>query len=128
MNEQRTKFEHAEPILRVSDMRASVRYYTEVLGFVNAEWGSDDFTAVLRDGAAIYLCRAAQGQAGTWAWIGVEDVTSLYREYLQSGARVRHSPRNYPWALEIHVEDPDGHVLRFGSEPLAERPFDDWAE
>ena len=125
---QRTKFEHAEPILRVSDMAASVRYYSEVLGFVNAEWGSDHFTAVSRDGASIYLCRGSQGQPGTWAWVGVEDVGALYQEYTQSGARVRHPPRNYPWALEIHVEDPDGHILRFGSEPIADRPFDDWAD
>lgn len=83
---KRTKFEHAEPILRVSDMAATIRYYTEVLGFVNAEWGSDDFTAVSRDGALIYLCRGAQGQYGTWAWVGVDDVEALYREYIQSGA------------------------------------------
>ena len=125
---ERTKFEHAEPILRVSDIAATVRYYTDVLGFVNAEWGSDDFTLVSRNGAGIYLCRGAQGQPGTWACIGVEDVGALYQEYLQSGARVRHPPRNYPWALEIHVEDPDGHILRFGSESLPDRPFDDWAD
>lgn len=125
---ERTRFEHAEPILRVSDMAASVRYYTEALGFANAEWGTDDFTLVSRDGAAIYLCRDQQGHAGTWAWVGVEDAAALYEEYTRSGARVRHPPRNYPWALEIHVEDPDGHVLRFGSEPLADRPFDDWIE
>jgi hypothetical protein len=124
----RTKFEHAEPILRVSDMNASVLYCTQVLGFVNAEWGSDDFTVVSRDGAAIYLCRGSQGQPGTWAWVGVEDVDALYREYLQSGARVRQPPHNYPWALEIHVEDPDGHVLRFGPEPLRDRPIDSWAD
>jgi hypothetical protein len=27
-----TRFEHAEPILRVSDMGFSIRYYTNVLG------------------------------------------------------------------------------------------------
>jgi hypothetical protein len=27
---------------------------------------------------------------------------------------------NRPWAYEMQVEDPDGHVLRFGSEPLSE--------
>jgi hypothetical protein len=27
-----TRFEHAEPILRVADMSVSVRYYTNVLG------------------------------------------------------------------------------------------------
>jgi len=125
---KRTSFEHAEPILRVSDMAVTVRYYTEVLGFANAEWGSDHFTSVSRDRASIYLCRGSQGQPGTWAWIGVEDVDALYEEYIQSGARVRNPPRNYPWALEIHVEDPDGHILRFGSEPKSDRPFDDWAD
>ena len=24
---------------------------------------------------------------------------------------------NYSWAYEMRIEDPDGHVLRFGSEP-----------
>ena len=67
------------------------------------------------------------GAPGTWAWVGVEDADALYREYLLSGARVRQPPRNYPWALEIHVEDPDGRILRFGSDPLTDRPFDSWA-
>ena len=26
-------------------------------------------------------------------------------------------PTNFPWALEMQIEDPDGNVLRFGSEP-----------
>ena len=76
-----TKFEHAEPILRVSNLAVSVRYYTEALGFVNAEWGTDNFTLLSRDGAGIYLCQGSQGHPGTWAWIGVEDVDALYREY-----------------------------------------------
>jgi catechol 2,3-dioxygenase-like lactoylglutathione lyase family enzyme len=119
----KTRFEHAEPILRVSDMRTSLRYYVEVLGFRNADWGSDDFTCLTRDGAAIYLCRGDQGCAGTWAWIGVEDARAVYQEYQASGAKIRQRPINHPWALEIQVEDPDGHVLRFGSEPLTDRPF-----
>ena len=125
---ERTRFEHAEPILRVSDMAVSVAYYTRALGFVNAEWGTNDFTLLSRDGAGIYLCRGAQGHPGTWAWVGVEDVEALYREYLASGACIRYPPRNYPWALEMIVEDPDGHVLRFGSDPVASRPFDAWTE
>jgi predicted enzyme related to lactoylglutathione lyase len=125
---KRTGFEHAVPILRVSDMAATVRYYSEALGFVNADWGSDGFTCVSRDKASIYLCRGSQGQPGTWCWIGVEDADALYEEYTRSGARVRHPPRNYPWALEIHVDDPDGHILRFGSEPLDDRPIDEFLE
>jgi len=123
-----TKFEGATPILRVADMEVRLRYYVEVLGFRNALWGTDDLTSVNRDQAVIYLCRGGQGSAGTWAWIGVEDVEALYKEYKEKGARIRHAPRNYPWALEMHVEDPDGHVLRFGSEPRADRPFAHWVE
>ena len=69
----KTRFEHAQPILRVSDMKASLHYYVDVLGFRNAEWGSEDFTFVTLDGAGIYLCRGERGCAGTWAWIGVGD-------------------------------------------------------
>ena len=120
----RTRFEGAEPILSVADMARSVKYYVEVLGFANAEWGTDEFTAVRRDGAGIYLCRGGQGRSGTWVWIGVEDVGELHREYQESGATIRHAPKNFPWAYEMKVEDPDGHVLRFGSEPRADLPFE----
>jgi predicted enzyme related to lactoylglutathione lyase len=114
---QRTRFEVSTPILMVNDMDTSVRYYVDVLGFRNADWGTADFTCVNRDRAGIYLCRGEQGQPGTWVWIGVEDVDALYREYQASGARIRHPPQNYPWACEMKVDDPDGHVLRFGSDP-----------
>ena len=98
-------------------MTRSLRYYVDVLGFTNAEWGGDDFTCVTRDGASIYLAEGGQGQPGTWVWVGVEDVALLYDEYRQKGAKIRHAPENCSWALEMKVEDPDGHVLRFGSAP-----------
>jgi predicted enzyme related to lactoylglutathione lyase len=121
--ELRTKFENSQPILKVADMAVSVRYYVDVLGFKNADWGNTHFTSVNRDLAGIYLCQGGQGHAGTWVWIGVEDVEVLYHEYQACGARIRHPPENYPWAYEMKVEDPDGHVLRFGSEPRSDMPF-----
>jgi hypothetical protein len=73
-------------------MAASVRYYVDVLGFRNADWGSADFTCVNRDSAGIYRCRGGQRQPGTWVWMGVENVDALYQEYQASGARIRHAP------------------------------------
>jgi catechol 2,3-dioxygenase-like lactoylglutathione lyase family enzyme len=105
-------------------MARSVRYYVDVLGFTNAEWGGEDFTLVSRDGAGLYLSQGDQGSPGTWAWLGVEDAAALYAEYSASGATIRHPPRNFPWAYELQVEDPDGHVLRFGSEPRDDLPHD----
>ena len=98
-------------------MARSLRYYVDVLGFANAGWGSDEFTCVTRDEAGIYLSEGDQGQPGTWVWVGVEDVELLYAEYQEKGATILHPPENFAWACEMKVQDPDGHVLRFGSEP-----------
>ena len=120
----KTHFECSNPILRVEDMAAAVRYYTEVLGMKAAGWGDENFTCVSRNEAAIYLCRGGQGRGCAWAWVGVEDVAALYEEYRASGAKIVREPKNYPWALEMLVEDTDGNVLRFGSDSIKDRPYD----
>ena len=107
------------PILRVESLPASIRYYVEVLG-VGVEWGSEagsEMASVSRDGHSIMLCQGGQGQPGSWVWIGVDDIQPLFERYKRNGAKFRQAPLNRPWAYEMQVEDPDGHVLRFGSEP-----------
>jgi catechol 2,3-dioxygenase-like lactoylglutathione lyase family enzyme len=114
------------PILRVVSLDVSVAYYVERLGF-RVDWRDVGMVSVSRDGKAIMLCEGAQGHPGTWVWIGVDDAAALHGELVARGAIIRRPPANFAWALEVHVTDPDGHVLRFGSEPLEGRPFDDWA-
>ena len=121
---RRTRFECADPILRVEDMSAAVRYYVDVLGFEQANWGDDSFTCVSRDGAGIYLSQGSQGNVGSWVWVGVADAEALYEELKASGARIQHPPANYPWALEVRVEDLDGNVLRMGSDLREDRPYE----
>jgi predicted enzyme related to lactoylglutathione lyase len=113
----RTRFECANPILRVADMARSVRYYVETLGFANEEWSGDEFACVTRDGASIYLSLGDQGHPGTWVWVGVSDVEELHREYQARGASIVQPPKSFPWAVEMKVADPDGHILRLGSDP-----------
>jgi catechol 2,3-dioxygenase-like lactoylglutathione lyase family enzyme len=112
-----TGVEHVDPILRVEDMRRAVAYYVDVLGFRQADWGTEEFTYVGVGEHGMYLCRGAQGRGGAWVWIGVDDVRKLFGVYKERGAIIRSEPTNHPWALEMQVEDPDGNVLRFGSEP-----------
>ena len=109
--------EHINPILNVTDMARSLRFYVGVLGFENAEWGNDGFTCVSRDGQSIYLCKGGQGHAGMWIWMGIEDVRSMHDHLLANGVKIPKGLTKESWALEMHVEDPDGHVLRMGSEP-----------
>ncbi|WP_031496670.1 glyoxalase superfamily protein [Bryobacter aggregatus] len=113
-------FENSQPILRVKNMAESLHFYVDLLGFRNAPWGNSEFTSVNRDRAGIYLCQGAQGAPGTWVWIGVSDAAQLHAQYQAKGVQIVLPPTNYPWALEFQVEDPDGHRLRFGSEPLEE--------
>lgn len=110
-------FENSAPILRVDDMKAALAFYVEKLGFRNAAWGSEEFTSVNRDRAGIYLCRGGQGRGAAWVWIGVEDAAKLHDELVARGVSIRMPLTNFSWALEFQVEDPDGNVLRFGSEP-----------
>ena len=119
-------FENSNPILRVENMSAAVKYYVEVLGFKEAEWSGSGFSFVSRDNAGIYLVQGEQGHPGTWVWVGVSDAEALYEEIKAKGARIHHAPRNYSWALEMHVEDLDGNILRFGSGPKEDQPYDTW--
>ncbi len=121
------RVENTIPILSVSDLATSIDYYTEVLGF-RVDWGPESrMVSVSRDGHAIMLCEDCQGCPGTWVWIGVEDVMPLFEQFRARGAAIRLPPTNYSWALEIQVMDPDGHVLRFGSEPIGSLPYADRA-
>src|SRR4051812_6960260 len=110
-------YEAISPILRVDDMQRSLRFYVDILGFKNASWGDDTFTSINSGNTGIYLCRGGQGRGGAWVWIGCEDVRLLHRELVGRGVKILMEPTNFVWALEIQVEDPDGNVLRFGSEP-----------
>lgn len=111
------RVETIQPVLRVEDMRLAVRFYVDVLGFMEAEWGTDEFSSVGRDSASLYLCRRDQGRGAAWIWIGIDDVDPLYRDLKQRGVEILLPPTDFEWAREMRVADPDGNVLRFGSAP-----------
>ena len=114
--------ENITPILRVEDLTLSRRFYCDVLGF-GLDWEAPYMISVSRDGCSIMLCAGHQGQRGTWLWIGVEDVDALHAAFTAAGAVIRDPPQNFSWAYEFQVEDPDGHVLRFGGEPRPNLPL-----
>jgi catechol 2,3-dioxygenase-like lactoylglutathione lyase family enzyme len=122
------EFEVVTPILRVQNLSASIDYYVKVLGF-KLDWEYPGiFASVSRSRCTIYLCEGDQGNLGTWVWIGVADIEPLFEDYRGRGAKIRHQPTNYSWAYEMQIEDPDGHVLRFGSGPKADQPFGEWLD
>lgn len=110
-----SNFQAVTPILNVKNLRASMDYYVEKLGFKKLwDWGDPpDFGCVRRGKVEIFLCEGCQGQPGMWMSIFTDDVDALYEEYKQSGATILNPPTNYPWdTREMLVEDLDGHRFR----------------
>ena len=121
-------FGRCTPILRVADLDTSLAYYTLVLGF-ELDWRDRGFAQVARGDAPLMLCQGDQGHPGSWVYVGVSDADALHAELQARGALVRHPPTNYPWgARELHVTDPDGNVLRFGSDAVEGEPVGDWID
>ncbi|MDB4898554.1 MAG: putative glyoxalase family protein [Gemmatimonadetes bacterium] len=118
----------ATPILRVSDLDASLAYYADALGF-EQEWRARGFASVRRGRGSIMLCEGDQGHLGAWIWIAVSDADALHAELRARGAIIRHPPTNYPWeSRELHVADPDGNVLRLGSDLKPGEPMGEWLD
>jgi len=128
----RIEFGGVTPILRVNDVAASVAYYVQKLGF-KVNWGYPEegksfFASVERGRCCLFLCAGDQGHPGSWVWIDGKDVEALHREFVATGATIRNPPTNYEWALEMQVEDLDGNILRFGSDPKKGEPSGSWLD
>ena len=127
-NAKVVRFGHGTPIFRVGSLPASIGHYVRVLGFA-LDWEFHGiFASVSRGKFSLFLCENDQGHPGTWAWIGVNDADAVFDEYRASGAAIRRPPTNFPWAYEMQVEDPDGNVLRLGSDPKAGEPEGEWLD
>jgi uncharacterized glyoxalase superfamily protein PhnB len=115
------------PVLRVRDAAASTKYYVKALGF-KVNFQTPGFVSVSRGRCGIFLCEGDQGNPGSWVWIDGKNVEAVFEEFKASGAKIRHPPANYPWALEMQVEDLDGNVLRIGSDPRKDQPAGEWLD
>jgi catechol 2,3-dioxygenase-like lactoylglutathione lyase family enzyme len=119
-----TRVERINPCLNVEDVRASVEYYVDILGF-ELYVQLPTLGIVERNGHQIHLRLGERGPVPSRVWIGVGDVGVLYKQYTAKNARIRQEPTNYSWAYQMEVEDPDGHILVLGSEPREDLPFTD---
>lgn len=123
------------PILNVSDLEQSFRWF-EKLGWKRGwDWGSPPaFGGVCSGECEIFLCQGGQGgrgqsgyratfgpqsneaaEKGVWMSIWVDDVDAVHRRCIEQGIEVTWPPTDMPWKVrEMHVRHPDGHVFRIG--------------
>lgn len=111
------QFEKSITILYSQDISASIAYYTEQLGFdIKWEWDTPPtFGGVGRNEVEIFFCKQGQGNPGTWLCIVLDNVDEYYESIKDKGAKIISPPESKEWNMrEMLVEDPDGHIIRFG--------------
>jgi uncharacterized glyoxalase superfamily protein PhnB len=114
---ERVSAQELTPILYVRDFAEAMRYYTERLLFRKLwDWGKPpSFGAVGLGKVEIFFCHKAQGQPGMWLCIFMEDVDAYHKRIAKLGAKIIRPPKDEPWGMrEMHVRDPNQHVIRFG--------------
>ncbi len=111
------QFESLIPILYSADIERSIAYYMDKLAFKN-NWiwdGAKTFGGVSVGCVEIFFCKENQGNPGTWLAINVDDVDEYHAIIQERGATILSAPDNKPWHMrEMLVQDPDGHIIRFG--------------
>ncbi len=115
----------AEPQLIVSDISASIEFYTKKLGFAVAfSYGEPPFYAqVFRDGARLNLRHLdmpgvdpalRDREQLLSASITLDDAKPLFLEYQAAGVACAQPLRSEPWgARTFIVRDPDGNLILF---------------
>ena len=121
-----TRVERINPCLEVQDLAAAIRYYVDLLGF-ELYVQTPSLAILACDGHQIHLRQGGPHSATARIWIGVEDIAVLYALYSQRGVKIAQEPANYSWAYQMVIEDLDGNLLVFGSEPLEGKRLEDEA-
>ena len=116
-NQLAMEFESLVPILYSDDIPRSIAYYKDVLGF-SGDWIWDEgqtFGGVGNDPVRIFFCKGDQGHPGTWICINMDNLDEYYETIKARGAVILSPPGDKPWFMrEMLVQDPDGHIIRFG--------------
>lgn len=109
------------PVLPVADIKRSLQFYTETLGW-ELEWSSDNMGSVFRDKGRLMLTQLIPVNGGVTAWIGLRN-DSLMESYRDlAGVTVVQQPENWNWGYEMKIADPDGNILWLATDPRTDLP------
>jgi uncharacterized glyoxalase superfamily protein PhnB len=109
------RWEFLVPNLPVRDVRASLEWYRDVLGFgINWLW-EDNFGSVGCDNVELFLYESDEPKSVICS-VFVEDVDEVHARVVESGGELVSPLEQKPWHVrEFTVRDPDGNRLRVGT-------------
>jgi GNAT superfamily N-acetyltransferase/uncharacterized glyoxalase superfamily protein PhnB len=110
-------FSHIEPVLPVRDIRGTIKYWQEVLGFTSQwTWGDPPHIGAVSWQSVhvqFYLQSEWKGGGGS-VWIRLQRIESLYRLHQQRNAEIVEPLENKPWGMaQYTVREINGHYLCF---------------
>jgi predicted enzyme related to lactoylglutathione lyase len=110
------QFIQGAPVLHVPDVKATAKYYRDVLGF-HWDYGDDHYADVWRDNSAIHFVKGDRAPSGVHLFQWVRDVDACYREIVGRGAEVIEEPADRPYDIrDFTIRDPNGVAIVFGQD------------
>ena len=109
-------------VLAVRDLKVSMRYYMDVLGFSRDPIDADGWSFLARDNFRVMLGECPEekpagdlGNHSYFAYWNIEGIDQFYQEVAARGAMVTSRPADRPWGLrEFGLSTPDGHRITCG--------------
>ncbi len=122
------EFTNQYPVLPVADVRASMRWYRDVLGF-GIDWTEgDEFGAVSSGAVTVFFSRAEPPVAPILLVWNTTDADAMCKAFRTKGATIVEEPTTQPWGMrEFLIEDPDGHRMRIGHVDESEADYGSFA-
>ncbi len=119
MSDDPVHFTVVAPVFPVRDLKASVTYYVDKLGFrTGFEWADADddpvrYAIVLKDDTELHLTQS-DAPHRCLAYFFVQNVSGYCADAAARGAVIAHEIGDQPWGMrEFEATDPDGHGLIF---------------
>ena len=123
MSQQKVTFESLRPMLRTKDLRGTIRFYTEVLGFSCESFSEQDGWASLRRDSVELMVAAPNAHepfdaprfTGSF-YFNVDNVAALWGA-VKDRAKVGYPMEDFFYGMrEFAIYDNNGYMLQFGSE------------
>lgn len=125
-----TQWNHANPILEVSDVPRAIAYYRDVLGLTPTWMWEERIGGVHTEHGSIeiYLSQSNLPSPSRLA-VFVDDADATYKRYRTAGAEIVEELKTEPWGLRgFTVRDLDGNLIGIAHEihsPLRRSEYHD---
>jgi len=111
------------PALPCKNVKESIRFYEEKLGFNNT-WAHEDlYGAAFNGNVEVHFLKTSEDFTPSYIYTRVDNVDKLYEFLIQTEVEVTTPPTDRFYKLrECIIRDLNGHYITFGEEIIGREP------